>query len=715
MAGSIAKAYVQVIPSAEGIKGKLSGLLGGEASSAGDSAGQSFGSSMIGKIKGILAAAGIGKMLGESLQAGGALQQSLGGVETLFKDSAAQVIANAEKSYKTAGMSANQYMETVTGYSASLLKSLGGDTQAAAAYADRALVDMADNVNKFGTSAEAIQNAYQGFAKQNYTMLDNLKLGYGGTQAEMQRLIAEAANMKEAQEALGVTVDANSMSFSNIVDAISVVQKNMGITGATADEAAKTFSGSMAAMKASFSDVLANLSLGRDIGPSLTALGETVFTFLKGNLLPMVGNILGTLPEVLSSAFSMAIQGLNMASANADTFLQVGIDLVTGIGTAIITAAPYLAEAGFNLVASLGSAILSTDWAQLASDTITSLRGSLDLAASEILGTDGDIVGSMLTAIASGLPDILATGGEMLSTLVLGITGALPGLTASALQLLVSFVGQLISGLPQVLSTGKTILLSVVQGIQTALPSMLASAGEAIGTLLGGIVKNLPSILAAGFDLVITLISGIGNAAPDLFAGAGKLLQNIGRAVKDINWKQLGKDIVNGLINGLGAMGNALWNAAKSIAKSALNAIKSALGIASPSKVMRDQVGKWIPSGLAVGIKANTKPLTDAMHSLSGLTTESLQTDLQLTGNALRMPASVAAQPALTTTGGISLDQIIELLTDLVEGSAARESENNQLIKELTDVVGRIKVGDETIARAVNRYNRRTAAMNGGW
>ena len=683
-------------------------------SSEGESAGKSYGTSMIGKLKGMLAAAGIGKMLADSLNAGGALQQSLGGVKTLFEDSAAQVISNAEQAYRKAGMSANQYMETVTGFSASLLKSLGGDTQAAADYADRALVDMADNVNKFGTSAEAVQNAYQGFAKQNYTMLDNLKLGYGGTQAEMQRLIAEAANMKEAQEALGVTVDANSMSFSNIVDAISVVQKKMDITGATSAEAATTFSGSMASMKAAFSDLLANLTTGRDIGPALTALGETAYTFVVGNLLPMVGNALKALPEVLSSAFSMAIQGLNMASANAESLLQAGIDLVTGIGTSIITAAPYLAEAGFNLVASLGSAILSTDWAQLASNTIASLRGSLDLAAAEILGTDGDIVGSMLTAIATGLPDILATGGEMLSTLVTGISGALPSLTAEALRQLMAFANQLLSGLPQVLSTGKTILLSVVQGIQTALPSMLASAGEAIGTLLSGIVRNLPSILAAGFDLVITLISGIGNAAPDLFAGAGKLLQNIGRAVKDINWKQLGKDIVNGLINGLGAMGNALWNAAKSVARSALNAIKSALGIASPSKVMRDQVGKWIPSGMAVGIEANTKPLTDAMHSLSGLTTDTLQTDLQLNTAALRMPSPVAASTGIVPAED-SLSAILEKIHDMEESNMALQGQTVSILRQLLEAVLGITIGDDVIGRAADRYNRSMNIVTGAY
>lgn len=707
MAGSIAKAYVQIIPSADGIKGKLSGMLGKEAGAAGDSAGGSFASKLISKAGGIIAAAGLGKMLGDSLQAGGALQQSLGGVETLFKESADAVVKNAEKAYKTAGMSANQYMETVTGFSASLLQGLSGDTEKAAQVADMALTDMSDNANKMGSDMESIKTAYQGFAKQNYTMLDNLKLGYGGTKTEMERLL------KDAQALSGVKYDIGNLS--DVYSAIHVIQGELGITGTTAKEAAVTLAGSLASMKAAFSDVLANLSTGREIGPSLTALGETVYTFLVGNLLPMVGNALSALPEVLSSAFSMAIQGLNMAANNAESILQTGVQLVTDIGTAIVTAAPYLLEAAVNLVSAFGSAILSTDWGQVAADTITALRGSLDVAAAEILGTDGDIVGSMLDAIGNGLPDVLATGGKMLNSLVSGIAEALPGLTQMALDLLAAFAKQLISGLPQVLSTGKDILLNVVKGIETALPGMLASAGKAIGQLLTGIVQNLPSIIKAGFDLAISLISGIGKAAPKLLSGAGQLLKNILSAAKSINWGQVGRDIVNGLINGIGAMAGALWNAAKSIARSALNAIKSALGIASPSKVMRDEVGKWIPSGVAVGIEANTKPLTDAMHSLSGITTDTMQADLQMNRTVLRMPTvSVAGTAAGVAGSELQNQQVVELLGDLIESNTARQDAGILLLREMLGALLSINIGDDVIGNAVGRYQRKMAVMRGG-
>ena len=372
---------------------------------------------------------------------------------------------NAEVAYKTAGMSANQYMETVTGFSASLLQSLDGDTAAAAAAADVALQDMSDNANKMGTSMEAIQNAYQGFAKQNYTMLDNLKLGYGGTKTEMERLLADA------QKLTGVEYDISNLS--DVYSAIHAIQGEMGITGATAKEAATTFSGSLTSMKAAFSDLLANLSTGRDIGPSLTALGETIFTFVKGNLLPMVGNIFAALPETLSSLLSMAIRGLNLIDDNADSILQIGIDLVTGLGSAIISALPYLAEAALNIVTSLGTAILSTDWIQLGTDTINSLRESLDLAAAEILGTDGNIVQSVIDAIESKLPDLLENGGIMVNSMVDGIFGALPSLVDSGLKLCVSFINMLVSNLPNILNTGKSILLNIVDGIRQSFPSII--------------------------------------------------------------------------------------------------------------------------------------------------------------------------------------------------------------------------------------------------
>ena len=345
MATNLGKAYVQIMPSAKGISGMISKELDGEVSSAGKSA----GNSLVSTIKSAVVAAGIGKLFASSLMEGGKLQQSLGGVETLFKNNANMVKQYANEAYKTTGLSANAYMETVTGFSASLLQSLGGDTAKAAKVANMAMVDMADNSNKMGTSMELIQNAYQGFAKQNYTMLDNLKLGYGGTKQEMQRLLADA------QKLTGVKYDINNLS--DVYEAIHVIQKELDITGTTAKEAATTLQGSFASMKAAFMNLLGNLSLGNDIKPALQQLASTTMTFLVGNFLPMVGNILKGLPTLVIGAFSglaeqlrgvfgdevvNKIQGyLTQVSGAVESFMDVltgsiskkeGIDLMKALG-----------------------------------------------------------------------------------------------------------------------------------------------------------------------------------------------------------------------------------------------------------------------------------------------------------------------------------------------------------------------------------------------
>nr|DAX93980.1 MAG TPA: tail tape measure protein [Caudoviricetes sp.] len=321
MATEIAQAYVQLIPSARGITGKIQSLLNPEASAAGQSAGQSLGSSLVSVMTKVIAAAGIGKAFSAALNEGASLQQSLGGIETLFKDSADKVKGFANEAYKTTGLSANAYMENVTGFSASLLQSLGGDTDKAAETANMAMIDMSDNANKMGTSMESIQMAYQGFAKQNYTMLDNLKLGYGGTKQEMQRLLADAEKLT------GVKYDINNLS--DVYNAIHAIQENLDITGTTAKEAASTFSGSFESMKAAAQNVLGKLALGENILPSLQALAETTSTFLFDNFFPMVGNILSGLGLVLTEGISQIASQLFGDTFGSAVYDQ--LSRVTGI------------------------------------------------------------------------------------------------------------------------------------------------------------------------------------------------------------------------------------------------------------------------------------------------------------------------------------------------------------------------------------------------
>lgn len=306
MATELGTAYVQIVPSMQGISGSLSKALGSEANSAGDEAGTNFMGSFKAKALALVAGLGIGKLLKDSISAsiseGAALQQSLGGVETLFKSSADTVKNYANEAYRTTGLSANKYMESVTGFSASLLQSLGGDTDKAAEVANMALVDMSDNANKMGSSMESIQFAYQGFAKQNYTMLDNLKLGYGGTKQEMQRLLADAEKLT------GVKYDLNNLS--DVYSAIHAIQENLDITGTTAKEAASTFTGSFESMKAAAQNVLGKITIGENVLPALEALAQTTSTFLFDNFFPMLGNIFSGMGVIFTEGISKIASNL---------------------------------------------------------------------------------------------------------------------------------------------------------------------------------------------------------------------------------------------------------------------------------------------------------------------------------------------------------------------------------------------------------------------
>lgn len=310
----IATAYVQVMPSMEGVAPTVKSYFGDAGDGAGNHFGEKFGAAI--KVGAAAAAAAAGVVLKESLEQGAALQQSTGGIETMFKENAESVIAAANEAYRTAGMSANEYMETVTSFSASLIKSLGGDTQKAADVADMALVDMSDNANKMGTDMESIQMAYQGFAKGQYQLLDNLKLGYGGTKTEMERLLEDAKAL--------TGVEYNIDNLADVYSAIHVIQEELGITGTTATEASTTLTGSFNAMKAAAQNALGNLALGKPMEDSLQALKETTDTFLNENLMPMVGNILNGLPDLVGTGVANVVGWLTTPENIADALSAAG-------------------------------------------------------------------------------------------------------------------------------------------------------------------------------------------------------------------------------------------------------------------------------------------------------------------------------------------------------------------------------------------------------
>ena len=372
---SIGKAYVQIIPKADGITGEMENLLGDGAKKSGESAGKIMGSSMLGAIKKIAVAAGVTKIIGDTINAGADLQQSFGGLDTLYGEAADTA---KEYAYQAAamGISANDYAEQAVSFGAALKSAFGGDVVKAADSADMAISDMADNAAKMGTPIESLQNAYQGFAKGNYTMLDNLKLGYGGTKEEMERLLADAEKLS------GQEYDMSNLG--DVYEAIHVIQEDLGLTGVAAQEASETFSGSFGAMKAAAQNVMADLALGNDIRPSLNALAASVKTFLVKNLLPMLANMAKQIPTIIAMLPQfIADMAPDIIAGAAD----IVVNLVNGIVDNIPT---FIAGIG-NLISALRTAFTNIDWAGVANSLLTGLStavGSIWDSVTELLRTE---------------------------------------------------------------------------------------------------------------------------------------------------------------------------------------------------------------------------------------------------------------------------------------------------------------------------------------
>lgn len=659
MPSQVATAYVQIIPSAQGIGGGIAQALGGDA--AATSAGQSFGGKLVGAIKGVIAAAGIGTALSKAITEGAALEQSIGGVETLFGDAASQVIAAADNAFATAGLSANAYMETVTGFSARLLQGLGGDTQAAAALADTAVTDMADNANKMGTSMETITQTYQSLARGNYEMLDNLKLGYGGTQTEMARLINDSGVLGDTMVATAENV--NSIGFDKMIEAIHVVQTEMGITGTTALEAETTITGSLSALQASFSNVLANLTLGRDLGPSLNALATTLTTLLTGNLLPAVWNILSALPGALVTFVS-----------------TLGPQLVSGLQTMV----PQILTSGTQLIQSLGDGFVQ--------------------GIPEFLANALPMVLQFTEQLRANFGTMVDAGIDLLLNLVQGIADALPTLIEYVPQIVSNIAGLINDNAPKILSAGVQVIVTLVKGLINAVPT---------------IIDNIPQIIRAIVDTITafnwlnlgaTVIKTIGNGLVSM-AGAlkGFMQSTLSGAldyIKSLPGQALkwGKDLISGFVDGIiGSVGN-LINSVKNVAAT----VASYLHFSRPDVGPLREYEQWMPdmmSGLAKGITSNIYRVTDAMGQLTAFMAEDLQPNAMATNRMRTALTSGApgtgtapARPGLYGTADTTalLQEVIDLLRLILEA-----------------VYG-IHIGDDDIGRANARYQASRAIMLGG-
>ena len=655
----LGKAYVQIIPSAKGISGSISKELGGEATSAGKSAGLGIA----GAIKGVIAAAGIGTAVKTALEAGGNLQQSFGGLDTLYGDAASSAKKYAAEA-AAAGISANSYAEQAVSFGAALKQAFEGDTVKAAEAANTAILDMADNAAKMGTPIENIQTAYQGFAKQNYTMLDNLKLGYGGTKTEMERLLADAQKLSG--------VEYNMDNLGDVYSAIHVIQENLGLTGVAAQEASTTFTGSLGAMKAAGENLLANLTLGEDIGPSLNVLSETVRTFVFNNLVPMLSNILTALPDLISGIGSMLIQGLNIVSNNADQIVSQGIEIVTSLVAAIVEAAPYLVEAAVKLVASLGEALLNTDWITIGSELMNTLRDSISLAAGEILGTDNSTINGFLSGITAGLPSLLESGISIITEVANGILSNLPQLITTAGELLTSFAAFLLENGPIILESGATLLLNLVQGIINNLPQIASAVTQVTAKFIATLAMNLPKFLQQGITIIGKLAAGLIQAIPKVLSAITQIVKGIFDTFSRVNWIEIGLNIVQGIANGLSNAVSVIVDAAKGVAEAALKTIKGVLKIESPSKE-GDYVGEMLDVGFARGVIKNASLVNDAVRNLSNDAVMQLQTaDAQRVDFNSTRQTSDGSLSSLITLLETYLPEIADGMHIALEGDAGR-------------------------------------------
>lgn len=563
----LGKAYVQIVPSAQGIKASIQEVMGKPLEEQADNSGSTFGSMLVSKIKGAITIPGIGKFLSASLTEGGALQQSIGGIETLFGNSANVIKKAAQTAFKDAGVSANTYMEQTTSFAASLVSSCGGNTAKAAEIAKRAMVDMSDNANKMGTDLQDIQNAYQGFAKQNYTMLDNLKLGYGGTKTEMARLIKDASTYKDSQEKLNASVKDGDMSFSNIANAISVVQDHMKISGTTAEEASTTLTGSFGMVKASVQDFLGAISTGDGVWRTFKNTISSLGTFIVGNLLPMIGNIGSSIVSILTNSFN------NMPGI---------LDAIQKFASNIAAQAPQFIKSGFELLNKLADGIIS--------------------ALPVMIAKIPTIISTFANIINDNGPTILMCGLNLIAKLALGIIQAIPTLIVNIPKIITAIVD--VWSAFNWINLGKMAITGLGNGIKALFGFLKGTGKEALDTVLINILMLPERLRALGGKGISGLVSGIKSLFGALGGAAKKIFEIIVKALASLPSKMLsiGKNIIEGIWKGIWSMGAWITKKIGDFAGGIVKSFKGFLGIHSPSRIMRDMVGRFIGEGIGVGI-----------------------------------------------------------------------------------------------------------------
>lgn len=651
----LGKAYVQIVPSMQGLASELRRAFGDSMPD-----GHKFGSSLGGKVvsgfgstikKGFAlaakagiatisaASAGIGAIVKSSASAYADYEQNIGGIETLFKDNADTIVKYASEAYKTAGISANDYMQNVTSFSASLLQGLGGDTAQAAEIANEAMVDMSDNANKFGTDISSIQNAYQGFAKQNYTMLDNLKLGYGGTQAEMARLINDSGVLGDSIKVNEKTV--NSVSFDKMIEAIHKVQTDLDITGTTSKEAATTVSGSLGSVKAAWANLMAGMGdKNADLKNLIKEMVSTVKTFAK-NILPVIKQALSGVTTLISE----------LAPDIAAELPQLVSDLL-----------PQLIEAGTQIFQALVKGISDNigTITQATISAITTIATALIQNTGPLVQSLATIITTIAQALPTILPDLISAIVEQIPTVIQAVLECLPAIIDGAIQIVTALAKALVDNIDLIIDGAVQIIDALTMSLSDSdtAAKLAQSALKIIGTLTMELLKNLPDILAGGILIAVELIKGIAQGMVDYFAPVSDALSDMLIDLTDWfsrkwnDFKEWGSDMIQAFIDGI----KEKWQSLKDTVCDVASSVKDFLGFSEPDKGPLSNFHTFAPDMMdlfAKGIADNEDTITMQFNrSLQPL----MNTDV--------IPPSFSALPekGANNGGNDTMNKIIALL-----------------------------------------------------
>lgn len=555
-------------------------------------------------------------------------EQLEGGIKKLFGDDVyTDVISNAENAFKSVGMSANDYIKNVTGFSAALINSLGGNTKEAAAVADVAMRDIADNANTYGKyTAEEIAGVYQALAKGQWQTLDNLNLGYGGTKEGMQALIKKANELGAAQgKNANLTID----SFADIVEAIHRVQTDMGIADTTINEGFKTISGSIQMVKASWDNVLSAIGEGDDakLTQYINDLVESIGA-ASNNLLPTVETALMGIADLVSTLAPQIAEKLpSMITDALPSLLAAGVEAIKALAHGLVDAIPELMPTVIDVIMQLGQMIIEM------------------------------------------APELVKCGIELLGDLALGLAQALPELIPVAVDAVLSLVEYLLDNIDMLIDAGVELLVGLAFGLVDAIPVLLDKAPIIIMKLVEALIRNLPKLVECAVELIIALASGLIQAIPRLIVAIPEIIAAIVSGlisgVADII--EVGGDLVDGLWQGIKKAWGKLVDGVKNLGKGIINTFKSILHIGSPSKLMRDEIGRWIPEGIAVGIEENSESVSDSVNNLVDNTMENVTRSLQgnFNGN-YNLPdiAGYASDLSATITASNATEIIVPLSVD---------------------------------------------------